>query len=181
VTDSRVTPQAAAVDAVDRQLLSWFEGEMSAEHRRVLALEIVERSGAVPLLCQPLQDENDRLRQTIEELTESRGTERLVHRLQEDRLRVDAGRAPRWEDDPIVIEHGWLDGRCAGCGEALPAAVPVGTGSVDQCHNGHPFEPGIDSDMAAEGRTPDPRWCNVCGEGRRPVGTGNPTQPRADD
>lgn len=36
-----------------------------------------------------------------------------------------------------------------------------------QCHNGHPFEPGIDTDMANEGRSPDPRWCNACGEGRR--------------
>lgn len=32
------------------------------------------------------------------------------------------------------------------------------------CHNGHPFEPGIDVDNPAR---PDPSWCNVCGE-RRP-------------
>lgn len=37
----------------------------------------------------------------------------------------------------------------------------------DLCHNGHPFEPGVDTDMATEGRQPDPRWCNVCGEARR--------------
>lgn len=37
----------------------------------------------------------------------------------------------------------------------------------DTCHNGHPFAPGIDIDMIAEGRDPDPRWCNVCGEARQ--------------
>jgi hypothetical protein len=37
----------------------------------------------------------------------------------------------------------------------------------DQCHNGHPFVPGEDVDMVAEGRQPDPRWCNTCGEARR--------------
>jgi hypothetical protein len=30
----------------------------------------------------------------------------------------------------------------------------------------HRFEPGVDVDMVAEGRSPDPRWCNVCGETR---------------
>jgi hypothetical protein len=39
----------------------------------------------------------------------------------------------------------------------------------DLCHNGHPFEPGVDTDMEAEGRTPDPRWCNVCGEARQAI------------
>lgn len=37
---------------------------------------------------------------------------------------------------------------------------------AQMCHNGHRFEPGIDVDMTAEGRSPDPRWCNVCGEVR---------------
>jgi hypothetical protein len=37
---------------------------------------------------------------------------------------------------------------------------------MDLCHNGHPFEPGIDVDMTGEGRTPDARWCNVCGDTR---------------
>lgn len=39
-------------------------------------------------------------------------------------------------------------------------------GVVDMCHNGHPFKPGEDTDMEAEGRSPDPTWCNVCGEKR---------------
>jgi hypothetical protein len=42
--------------------------------------------------------------------------------------------------------------------EAL-AAPPAE--AARQCHNGHPF---VDTDMEAEGRTPDPRWCNTCGE-----------------
>lgn len=33
-------------------------------------------------------------------------------------------------------------------------------------HGDHIFKPGIDVDMEAEGRSPDPRWCNVCGEPR---------------
>jgi hypothetical protein len=37
------------------------------------------------------------------------------------------------------------------------------------CKNGHPFEPGVDVDMAAEGRSPDRRWCNTCGETGMPV------------
>lgn len=37
---------------------------------------------------------------------------------------------------------------------------------ADMCHNGHPFEPGVDDAMEDEGRQPDPLWCNVCGEGR---------------
>lgn len=31
------------------------------------------------------------------------------------------------------------------------------------CHNGHPFEPGVDIDDPGR---PDPSWCNVCGESR---------------
>lgn len=31
---------------------------------------------------------------------------------------------PRWDEDRIVIENGWLDGRCGRCGEALPVGVP---------------------------------------------------------
>jgi hypothetical protein len=50
------------------------------------------------------------------------GGERLVHRLQEDRLR-EGNHPPRWEDDPIVIKNGWIDGRCTGCGELLPRAA----------------------------------------------------------
>lgn len=33
-------------------------------------------------------------------------------------------------------------------------------------HGDHAFEPGVDLDMTAEGRSPDPTWCNVCGERR---------------
>ncbi len=35
----------------------------------------------------------------------------------------------------------------------------------DQCHNGHPFVPGVSTDHAP-GES-DPRWCNTCGEARR--------------
>jgi hypothetical protein len=59
---------------------------------------------------------------------------------------------------------------------AAPAATPGPT--EETCHNGHPFAPGIDTDMEAEGRSPDPRWCNVCGETRRPgvAATPEPTE-----
>jgi hypothetical protein len=52
---------------------------------------------------------------------------------------------------------------------ALAAALPIirrEWEAEQMCHNGHRFEPGIDVDMIDEGRSPDPRWCNVCGEGR---------------
>jgi hypothetical protein len=38
--------------------------------------------------------------------------------------------------------------------------------SPDLCHNGHLFEPGIDADRPHE--PGDPRWCDVCGEARKP-------------
>lgn len=47
-------------------------------------------------------------------------------------------------------------------------------GAPDMCHNDHPFEPGIDMDAPT---IPDPRWCNVCGETRRPA----PGAPEAGD
>jgi hypothetical protein len=34
-----------------------------------------------------------------------------------------------------------------------------------QCHNGHPFEPGVTVDDAPGESHPE--WCNVCGEARR--------------
>lgn len=34
-----------------------------------------------------------------------------------------------------------------------------------QCHNGHPFVPGVSADHAP-GES-DPRWCNTCGEASR--------------
>lgn len=41
---------------------------------------------------------------------------------------------------------------------------PAPTSSpVDLCHNGHPFEPGMNCD----GNPPDPTWCDACGETRR--------------
>jgi hypothetical protein len=50
---------------------------------------------------------------------------------------------------------------------ALEAAAPLMGATPDLCHNGHPFVPGEDVDMVAEGRQPDPAWCNLCGEARR--------------
>lgn len=44
--------------------------------------------------------------------------ERLLHATQDRALRDVNARAPRWDEDPIVISQGWLDGRCARCGEA---------------------------------------------------------------
>lgn len=38
--------------------------------------------------------------------------------------------------------------------------------SADVCHNGHPFVPGVSTDHAP-GES-DPRWCNTCGEARKP-------------
>lgn len=49
----------------------------------------------------------------------------------------------------------------------LDAAAPFMGATPDLCHNGHPFVPGVDTDMVAEGRQPDARWCNTCGEARR--------------
>lgn len=46
------------------------------------------------------------------------------------------------------------------------AACPA---SIDLCHNGHPFVPGEDTDMVAEGRQPDSAWCNTCAEARKPA------------
>ena len=48
----------------------------------------------------------------------------------------------------------------------LLAALPHLQPQPDMCHNGHPFEPGVDTDMDWEQRQPDARWCNVCGEAR---------------
>ncbi len=52
-----------------------------------------------------------------------------------------------------------------------PAAAPPVAAPT---HGDHDFEPGIDTDMAAEGRSPDPRWCNVCGES---VAAPTPAEP----
>jgi hypothetical protein len=38
--------------------------------------------------------------------------------------------APRWDQDPVVLKFGWLDGRCGKCGEELPAQA--GTGDTTQ-------------------------------------------------
>lgn len=65
-------------------------------------------------------------RAEIAQLEESRGVERLVHAIQEQRLREDTDKAPRWDEDRVVIENGWLDGRCGRCGEALPDAAALG-------------------------------------------------------
>lgn len=45
--------------------------------------------------------------------------ERLMNRIREDQARIQGGKAPRWEDDPVVIQNGWLEGRCTNCGQAV--------------------------------------------------------------
>lgn len=59
-------------------------------------------------------------RTEIAALAESRGAERLIHAIQEQGLRETYDKAPRWDEDRIVIENGWLSGRCGRCGEKLP-------------------------------------------------------------
>lgn len=48
------------------------------------------------------------------------------------------------------------------CGDERHRPAPE-EDSRPVCHNGHPFEPGIDQDAPDQ---PDPRWCNTCGEAR---------------
>lgn len=49
--------------------------------------------------------------------------------------------------------------------DRLDAERDGALGNADLCHNGHPFEPGLDADALDE--PGDPRWCDVCGEARR--------------
>ena len=94
-------------------------------------------------------EENDRLRESITRLearTERAEAERdrardLAQHLEEENYRLSGivllnavfpenrppkDGAPRWDHDPIVLQFGWLEGRCARCGEDF-------TGRDDLC------------------------------------------------
>lgn len=64
---------------------------------------------------------------------------------------------------PECSEHHTFEPPCEAW---IDTTAPMGEApSPDICHNGHPFEPGIDVD---DPEHPDPTFCNVCGELRRP-------------
>lgn len=67
---------------------------------------------------------------------------------------------PPLADDPVAQRLG-LSGRVL---------------TPDECHNGHPFVPGVSTDHAP-GES-DPRWCNTCGEARQSGRSPSPEQAR---
>lgn len=77
---------------------------------------------------------------------------------------------PRFTDESmrkaVDAATGAYGGPTARMRAALEAAMPLLAPQPDMCHNGHPFEPGVDTDMVFESRDGDPRWCNTCGEAR---------------
>lgn len=94
---------------------------------------------------------------------------------------TDEGGGPGYSIHSWRCDHPDRFGECDCVRETarimLAAAAPFIGAAPDLCHNGHRFEPGEDTDMVAEGRRPDPRWCNVCGEARANATDGTERSP----
>lgn len=109
----------------------------------------------------------DHLADVARRLTDERDSA-VAEAVAEERQRiaelVTAALVPDDVDEWSDNNEGWNRalGRVLRDLRAAAGSVPVATPT----HGDHEFAPGVDVDMADEGRQPDARWCNSCGEKR---------------